>query len=212
MRGILARASGVDRPVRHPPAHAMPSPGRMKRIRISGHDHGARHARVSIETRRSLAELRQRLTRLAHVPRIADRVVVFVDAHLSARHWGARPVRTRAFRVALFICVVSAGFITAAPSLSAGDGGPPRASSVAHRPPLQIASGPTASRLSASGQPPKECCTGNRRHTVGRRAASGSLRQRAGRSVARHADPNTARAGRSGPGASVERPRSASGS
>jgi hypothetical protein len=153
MRGVLARASSRDRPVRHHPAHAMPSPGRTRRIRTSGHDHGARHARVSIETRRSLAELRQRLTRLAHAPRIADRVVVFADAQLSARHWGARPVQTRAFRVALFICVVSTGFITAAPSLSAGDGGPPPTSSVAHRPPLQIASGPAASRLNASGEP-----------------------------------------------------------
>ncbi|MDT5055753.1 MAG: hypothetical protein QOE48_6421 [Mycobacterium sp.] len=155
MRGVLARASGVDRPVRHHPAHAMPSPGRTKRIRTSGHDHGARHARVSIETRRSLTELRQRLTRLAHAPRIVGRVVAFADSHLSARHSGVRPVRTRTFRVALFICVVSTGFITAAPSLSGGDGGPLRASSVAHRPPLQIASGPEASRLNASEQQPK---------------------------------------------------------
>jgi hypothetical protein len=154
MRGVLARASGEDRPVRHRRAHAMPS-GRPKRIRIRGHNDGARHAQVSIESRRSLAELRQRAARLAHAPLIADWVVTFADSHLSARHWGVRPVRTRAFRVALFIGVVGVGFITAAPSLNPGDGPPLRASSVTHRPPPQIASGPTVSRLNASEEQPK---------------------------------------------------------
>jgi hypothetical protein len=146
MRGVLARASSGDRPVRHRPAHAMPS-GRMKRIRIRGRDR-TRHARVSFET---LAERRQRL---AHAPRIADWVVAFVGSHLSARHWGVRPVRTRAFRVALFICVVGAGFITAAPSLSPGDG-TLRANNVTHRPPPETATDPMASRFRISDQPPK---------------------------------------------------------
>ena len=150
MRGVLARAPGGDRPVRHRPAHAMPS-GRTKRIRIPGDD-GTRHARVGFETRRSLGELRQRL---AHAPRIADRVVFFVGSHLSARNSGVRPVRTRAFRVALFICVVGAGFITAAPSLSSGDG-TLRANRVTHKPPPQIASGSTASQLRISEQRPKD--------------------------------------------------------
>jgi hypothetical protein len=136
----------------------MPS-GRTKRIRIPGHD-GTRHARVSIETRRSLAALRQRLTRLAHAARIADLVVAFVDSQLSARHWGVRPVRTRAFRVALFICVASAGFITAAPSLSPGDKGTPRASNVTHRPPQETASGSASSRRSLSAQPPTGAAPG----------------------------------------------------
>jgi hypothetical protein len=139
--------------VRHRPAHAMPS-GRTKRIRMPGHDR-TRHARVSIKARRSPAEVRQRLMRLAHTRGVADRLIAFVESHLSARHWGVRPVRTRTFRVALFICVVSAGFIAAAPSLGAADGGPLGASAVAHRPPLQIASGPTASRLNTSEEQPK---------------------------------------------------------
>jgi len=153
MRGVLARASGGDRPVRHRPAHAIPSPGRTKRIRIRGHD-GARHARVSIETRRPLTELRQWVTRLPRAPRIAHLAVTVVAAHASMRRLGVRPVRTRALRVALFICVISTGFISAAPSLTPGDGPPLRASSVTHRPPPQIASGPTASRLSASEHRP----------------------------------------------------------
>jgi len=160
MRGVLARASGEDRPVRRRPAHAMPSSGRTKRIRICGHYDGDRHARVSIEARRALAELRQRVTRLAHAPRIPDLVVAFVAAHTSAGYGDVRPVRTRAFRVALFMCVISAGFITAAPSLSSGDGLPVRATSVAHRPPLEIASGSTASRLRISEQPPTGAAPG----------------------------------------------------
>jgi hypothetical protein len=169
MRGVLARASGEDRPVRHRPAHAMPS-GRTKRIGIPGHDR-AWPARVSIETRRSLAELRERL---AHAPRIADWVVTVVDSHLLARHWGVRPVRTRAFRVTLFICVVGAGFITAAPSLNSGDGPPLRASSVTHRPPPQIASGSTASGLRISEQPPTGAAPG----TVSTPSVSGPQKDR----------------------------------
>jgi hypothetical protein len=126
----------------------MPS-GRTKRIRIRGHDR-TRHARVSFETRRSLAELRERLAR---APRIAHLAVTVGHAHASVRHWGVGPVRTRAFRVALFICVISTGFITAAPSLSPGDG--TRATSVTHRTPPETASGPMASRLRISDQPPK---------------------------------------------------------
>jgi hypothetical protein len=122
--------------VRHRPAHAIPSPGRTKRFRIRGHD-GARHARISVETRRSLAELRQRVTRIAHSPRIADSVA-----------------RTRALRVALFICVISTGFITAVPSQSSDARSPMPAPSLPHRPPLETASDSTASRLSAGKQPP----------------------------------------------------------
>lgn len=135
--------------MRHRPAHAMPS-GRTKRIRIRDHDR-TRHARVSFETRRSLAELSERPTR---APRIAHLAVTVGHAHASVRHWGVGPVRTRAFRVALFICVISTGFITAAPSLSLGDG-TLRATSVTHRPPPETASGPMASRLRIRDQPPK---------------------------------------------------------
>jgi hypothetical protein len=135
--------------VRHRPAHAMPS-GHTKRIRIPSDD-GTRHARGSIETQRSLGELGQSL---AHAPRIAGWVVFFVGSRVSARNWGVRPVRTRAFRVALFICVVGAGFITAAPSLSSGDG-TLRANRATHRSP-QTASGSTAPQLRISEQPPKD--------------------------------------------------------
>jgi hypothetical protein len=154
MRGVLARAAGGDRPVRHRPAHAMPSPGRTKRIMIRGHYDGARHARVSIETRPALAELRQRIVLLTHTPRIAQLSVGLVATHPSPGYGGVRPVRTRAFRVALITCVISAGFIIAAPSLSSDDRSPVRATSLPHRPPLETASGSTASRLSASKQPP----------------------------------------------------------
>jgi hypothetical protein len=125
MRGVLARASGGDRPVRHRAAHAAPS----------------------------LAELRQRVTRLPRAPRIVHLAVTVVDAQASELRRGLRPVRMRVLRVALFICVISAGFISAAPSLTSGAGPPLRANSVTHRPPPQITSGPTASQLSAGEQP-----------------------------------------------------------
>jgi hypothetical protein len=159
MLGVLSRASGEDRRVRRHPAHAMPPPGRKKRNRINGPRNGSHHSRVVTqrvsETRHALAELRQRVARLAHARRIADVVVAFVDTHSSVRHHqGVRPVRARAIRVALFTCVISAGFITAAPSLTSADGSPERATSRPHRPPLEAASGSTALRPSASEQPP----------------------------------------------------------
>jgi hypothetical protein len=148
--------------VRHRPAHAMPS-GRTKRLRVLSYD-GTGPARVSIQTRHFFGEIGQRL---AHAPRVSDRVVFFVGSHRSARNRGLRPARTRPFRVALFICVVGAGFITAAPSLSSGDGSL-RANSVTHRPPQQTASGSTAPQPRINGQPSKDAAPA----TVGAPAAS----------------------------------------
>jgi|SRR5271154_3792535 len=142
MRAVLTRVMARDRRGHRRPAHAMPSPARMKRTGIRN-------------PRNSAHQVRQRVTRMIHAPRLPELGVALLAARASVRQWGGRAVKTWALGFVLITCLVSAGGVTASLSPHPTDRPPAGGTNLMPRAPIETrAGGSSDSRFNAGKQPP----------------------------------------------------------
>jgi hypothetical protein len=160
MRAVLTRVLARKWRAHRRPAHAMPSAERTKRTATRNPQNGARHAaddrvRVAEALRARFApEIRQRVTRVIHAPRVPE----FGVALLADRAWVwqglVRAVRTPAFGVAMITCLISAGVLTATLSPRPTSPPPARGTSLTPKAPFGTVSGTSSGSQSDAGKPP----------------------------------------------------------
>ncbi|MDT5202262.1 MAG: hypothetical protein QOE52_2884 [Mycobacterium sp.] len=155
MRAVLPRVFGLPRRGRSRPAHAMPSAKRTSRTGIRNPENRPRHAgdiRVRIaETscdRPDMAEIQ--------TSRVPEPGIASFATRSSVRHWHARAVRTRLFKVALIscLCLVIARGLSVTPLPHPTAQPTVRGTSLTPGRPTVSLPRPSGPRLNAVNQPP----------------------------------------------------------
>lgn len=161
MRAVLTRVIVRNLRAHRRPAHAMSFLERTKRTGTRNPQNGARHAaqdRVRIAKAlgaRLAPEIRQKVTRVIHAPRVLEFGVGLVAARAWVWQSGARAVRTPAFGVALITCLISAGVVTAALSPRPPGQPPAHGNSLTPQAPSETVSGTSSgSQFDIRKQPP----------------------------------------------------------